>query len=595
MTDITRRDVLRGTAAAAGATAATAATTSPALANHSQSEDDAPWHDYTATDAVWDSMVATSPAAYGVDMLFGTEYTDNAQTNVANYLHRKYGDMRDYSGYTGLTALEDEIEIGVVEMRQADEKVLTSVRNNVQASDNVAYAKGQVAVAEALNAGKSESEADADMQAAIDNYFTSIQKNILNHYTTQFDQARHHATQWLSHPDVDETAPPSSFGQHRYDDVANAYDFDAYEEVVQALSTEHTSGNEYREVEIVSIDLLDGSTQNVECLTHEASDWRGWVGPCNQVPDKLTLDSANSTPWTVEAGGPMAIDFVNGTQTMDETADSFYTYVDVDRYRNAWADLVTTRDNVKADLSGYVTDVYGTYEPGDVDISDIVDPTTMATELSQDNNLRGFRKAAAAQMGMPTATEHNVVVDIHFDGGDERLWVDLFTDHVPTDADGNEVGFEVGIKYDPTSWTEPLFVVFEKEDGTADKTQLETPFTIVEAYDDSGNEVTSFSTTSTNTHTSDVQQFEEELNQLREAQLELLETYSELDSGGGATDDSGGLFDALGFTIGGLDVPGVVTAIGGGAGVLYGGAKAGLIGAKNTPTGKAASKAKNRK
>lgn len=574
MTDLTRRDVLR-TAAATGVTAAGAGAATIGAVT-AQTVDD-PWEDYSVTQATKDALTAGNAVAIGVDYLFGTDYVGEARTRLANHAHRSYGDMRDYSGYTGADALHQEIEVGAVEMQQADEKVMTSVLNNIQSADNVAIAKGQVAIAEALNAGKSESQAQNDMEAVIDEFFSQIQQNIINHYETQLSQARHHYDQVKAHSNLVHDGENSILrvqigadGTIRVIWTASGNGAVLAAESMMEQRAYNTDCT-YQEYQFTK---LDGTTTTITESIHDTS---GHYLSCR--PAHGYSSGTKSSGW--------------GLESFDDGSD--FIYLEPHRFQDAMDQVVTRRDSVFSDLSGFVSDVYAAYEPGEVDISEIVDPTTYATELSTDNN-RGFRQAAASHLGIPTNAQQNVVIDIHWtDREDTKVWTDLYTSYTPTDSDGNKVGWQVGTTYVPSNWSEPLFVVFEDDEGNADMAQLQEDFTLVKAYDKDGNEIDSFNNTQTTTHTSDVQQFQDQLNQLRQEQLRLIEKWEDEDSGGGGGTDNAGLLDTLGFSLFGLEVPGVVTAIGGTGALLYGGAKAGLVGAQNSPAGKAAGKGKNRR
>jgi hypothetical protein len=469
--------------------------------------------------------------------------------------------MRDYSGYTGGEALHGEIAIGMNEMAIADEEVFTSMVNHIEASDNVAYSKGQIAIVKALNAGKTESEADADMQAAIDEYFAKIQENILEHWDTQSKQLRHHYDEVVAHTDLSndvlQTVVRSGENLYSMYSATNAY---TLPEILFTQGSKNDVGSGYM-YESISIELLDGRTfaghehafrtdssnpWGIGFLPEQSDNWPNYT-------ESNILDVGISPTDAGDINNPTWTEVIFG--------------LDCRRYRAAWTDLITTRDNVKADLSGYVTDVYAAYDAGEVDLTDILDPITLATELATDNNYRAFRESAASQLGIPTDAEHNVVIDVHLADGDERLWVDMFTDHQPTDVDGNAVSWKVGETYSPSTWAEPLFIIMEKDDGQSDITKLEDDFTIVEAYNDAGDEVTDFDNRQTTTHTSDATKLKEELAQLREEQLRLIEVYSELDDGSGGTGASNGILSWLDDNLGIAGIPGRAVGLGVAAGV----------------------------
>lgn len=542
-TTTSRRTFLKGAAVGATACAVGVSSTGTVAA--------APWEDYTVKDAAKDALLATSPAAYGVDYLMGTDYVDEAQTRIANYAHRRYGDMRDYSGYTGHDALLTEIETGMKEMQLANEKVMTSVGNNIQAADNVAIAKGQVAVAEALNAGKSESEAQNDMEAVIDEYFSKIEENIINHWNTQWDQVCHMALENYEHPD-------SPDPKNRWKCTETSSDGGHW------VIGDNLYGDNYHTVQY---ELYDGRVLDVHGLAryNSTSNADSYVFPSQKI---ARLQDSN-------VSNPEEIWLMQDTSSTQE-ADAYEYVMDPTAFGTHFDKVQTTRDDVHAELTGYVTDVYGSYEAGEVDVSEVVDPTTYATEMSTDNN-RGFRQAAAAQLGIPTNADENVVITIHWpDQEDSTIWTDLYTDHQPTDANGNAVPWQVGTTYSPSSWTEPLFIVFEDDEGNSEMSQLEEDFTVEEAYDQDGVEIEEFDNEQTTTHTSDVNKLQEELDQLQEEQVRLIEKFQDEGGPAGGTTSSGGgppgfvswlSDDSIARGLGADGVPNAVPATGGIAGL----------------------------
>ena len=125
------------------------------------------------------------------------------------------------------------------------------------------------------------------------------------------------------------------------------------------------------------------------------------------------------------------------------------------------------------------------------------------------------------------------------------------------------------MEYDPTNFDAPIYVAYEfidTESGekSTDFIQIDEPFTVIEATDSDGNEVTNVSNEKRITQTADVTKLEEELAQLRDEQQRLQQQ-----SQGGSTTGSGG---AGGFLDGGNSTTllAALAAVAGGA-VLFGG------------------------
>jgi hypothetical protein len=237
-------------------------------------------------------------------------------------------------------------------------------------------------------------------------------------------------------------------------------------------------------------------------------------------------------------------------------------------YNNPYDEIAVQRDDVNATLSGFVTDVYNNWSAGDIPTEELVDPITAATELSQNYDGYQGQGAHAAMLGIPTTAKQSVAITVHGDTEDNDLLVDFYTQHVPTDADGNEVGFEKGMKYEPSTWSQPLYIAYEYTDSdgsvSSDFVQLEKPFTVNEITNKDGESVSQFKTESTVNQTADVTALKEELEQIRKEQVRLQEESQDDPSGGGG----GFSFDQ--FSIAGLPGTGVVLAVVGAGAFLLG-------------------------
>lgn len=468
------------------------------------------------------------------------------------------GDERDYSTYTGEEALRSELMVGAAEMQSADERVMTSISNNVTNADNIALAKGKAAIIEEMNAGNPEQDAQNAMADAIDQYFTTVLQNALTHNNTQIEQLLHHLEQQEAHENInttvegDATATPVA-----HSSASTGNQWDEYDDL-GPKENPHS----------ITVEPIVGHPVEVKFLLVAKGDYHDVVAPewaCDNYAAEMEEEVSHIA--TIGAGTPVSIGYYDReTATLEyEVPTQFETNGEVtqDRVSDNIRDLLAARDDVNAQLSGFVTDVYAAYEPGEIPTEDIVDPITASTQLRQDYDGYQSQGAHAAMLGIPTTAEQSVAMTIHGtdDSGtdtDYSVFADLFTQHVPTDGSGNEIGFESGTTYDPATWDEPLYIAYEYQEETDDGTetqtdfvQLEDSFTIDSVTDRDGNDVQSFQTQSRNIQTADVESLQDELDQLRQAQLDMQE---EAQSGGGgiSLDD---------FAIGQIPGVGVVLVI----------------------------------
>jgi len=122
---------------------------------------------------------------------------------------------------------------------------------------------------------------------------------------------------------------------------------------------------------------------------------------------------------------------------------------------------------------------------------------------------------------------------------------------LPPTGGGNDTGWEVGVEYDPSNFAAPIYVAYEyidTESGekSSDFVQIDEPFTVIDATDSAGNEVTNVANEKRITQTVDVAKLEEELAQLRDEQQRLQQ---QSQAGGGGGGGGGGFLDGGNSTL----------------------------------------------
>lgn len=530
---------MRGTAGAGVAALGIGATASTAAAEEEEDDDGMDMLDWGAVVGAYSVAGPLGASVVGMSYL-GDEITD--------WTSGLLGDTRDYSGYTGGDALEQEIEVGVAEMRSADERVFTSILNTISGSENVGLSKGKAEIIRVMNNGDSEQTAQEAMQEEIDEYFAGIQRNILNHFISQYNQLTHHVEQLKEHEDTDTT----DIRYLRHDNGSTSWQqVQPYEDfMIDGEASADPNG--YYSTWWVEMELVDGTIyEDIPVMSHHELDRYAGMTP----KPELIPDDANDRDSVVS--NPSAWRFGGGEE------DQVYFY-----YEDYWPlfDAVEdARDAVNATLSGFVSDVYEHWEPDEIPTEDLIDPITATTELAMDFDHYAGPGAFAAFAGIPTQAEQSLVLEVEPDGDATTIEADIYTNHVPTDADGNEVGFEADGEtvYEPAEWDEPLYIGYTytetNEDGeiveeSHNFAQLEDPFVVMEAFDADGEQVETFETRETNVQTSDVEALEEELDQLREEQIEMQNRAEEdMDDGGwGGLPDwgtTGGIFGGIAVVV----------------------------------------------
>ena len=403
-----------------------------------------------------------------------------ARDNIEDIL----GQGEDLSGYTGKEALRTQIEEQSLTMQTVDERVFTSIRNNLANSETVAFAKGKAAALEKMNAEAPESDAVTAMEEAVNGYYATIQKNILTHWETQTSQIHHHVSMAVAHQDVDTT---------------NWFEFDGM--------SVHNTGTER---DLTTVTLVSGETYEVDTIVME--------GGATKIEPRISNGDGNG-------------EFIFTGGTNDVTTLRRLDYLDL-------LDTVASRSSsVKTKLGGFIGDLYLEYGAGDIPTEDVIDPVTAATQMGQNTGMAG-QAAEAAMLGIPTSASFSLDLELQDAGGNIfEVEAELYTKASPTDGSGNDTGWEVGVEYDPSNFDAPIYAAYEYIDtDTGEKssnfTQIDEPFTVIDATDEEGNQVTNFANEKRITQTADVTKLEEELAQLRDEQ-QRLQTQSQAGGGGG--------------------------------------------------------------
>jgi hypothetical protein len=463
------------------------------------------------------------------------------------------GNSQDHSDYTGADALHTAIYEDGKEMASADERVMTSIKNNITHSRNVALPKGKSAAIEKMNKGAPESEAVTAMQDAVNGYFATIQQNILTHWNAQQEQAHSMVLDVENHENLS---------------LSTVFELTGTSDSLQASNM----------VASDDIPLVDGSMAEMKTLSVDTGTSMFFNGLFRPAVDNS--DFTGIAVISPQDGSTQNIAYPDSFSTKTNAPDE-YSSGDVD----PWSEVLRTRDSVIDNLSGFVSDVYSYYDKSEIPTDKLMDPVTAATELQQDYD--GYQTAGvhAAMLGIPSQTARSLYLELH-DAG-VRVYADIYTEHVPEDSNGNEIGFKQGVRYSPSEWEEPLYVAYEIAEtrtatstatdsgttaptatstatatatatatddplgtgemtttddgwtsdgsnvGVTDFAQIEQDFTIRHAENKDGEPIDTFQTESDNTQTTDISKLEEELAKIRAIQRQMQEDAQEGGGGGG--------------------------------------------------------------
>jgi len=325
-------------------------------------------------------------------------------------------------GYTGGLDLRRELYARSVELRDSNAGVAAVMNNRIQDSKNIAWIKGKAAAIEAMNEGKSSTEAETAALAANDEYYSTIQENLLNHWNSVVDRFEHYLTLAEEHSDTSGL---------ELCDLGGLTNLVEYRPVADSFYT----ANGFKTGGYEEYTLKDGRVMDVRVLytygvnSTGSDEW--WY--------HLTQDGGDPTNSTYAA-----IHNTNKGEVADP--DSGDRVNPVEWTIQLYNDADTEHSTMASNLSAFVTDAYAGLQSGDISTADMIDPVTLASEYSSSYDSTGYYGYAAAQLamlGVPTDLAANAVIRLESD--EVTISGTLFVSDPPTE------GLAVGSTYSPGS------------------------------------------------------------------------------------------------------------------------------------------------
>jgi hypothetical protein len=406
----------------------------------------------------------------------------------------------------------------LISMREANKTVLTTMSNLLANSQNAAFADAKYAAVEAMNLGKTKADVKAAAVPKVDTFFATQQKNLFNHFSVQ-------AQTWVNIINSLEDTP--NIG---WDDV--------FIHPADGRNVDDGRPNDMGgkcQLATNSVTLVDGND-----FTYNIAQWN------YQNSGGYSKDSA------VKPGGdPIKAFPVNtGSQTV---------VLDGPKWTSVRDSITSNHSNVVSEIETWIDGVYDSYNQGDIQLSELVDASTIA-DKAPDEQGYSYAGADLALMGLEGA-DHAYSIELMESG--EVVQGTIY-------AQSRTDPLELGTVYSPGSISGTVWLAYETTDDSgntvSDLVALEQNFQVLDGKNSEGESVTEVTFSPKNQQTTDtnVTNVTKELQQLQELQDELRkQQQQEVSSGGG-----GMSLDQ--FSIGGIPGAGVVAIFLGGALWLFG-------------------------
>lgn len=410
----------------------------------------------------------------------------------AGYIASEYLDGDDQSStYTSADVNETRVAVSNhADSLNSSAKTMQVVMSNqaVDGSRSVAWAKAKAAAIEALNAGENESVATQRAQDAVTEYYTTMEYNYFQNQMSILQKGAYL-----------ENVTEAQDGMNGGIQTGFIRTTDADDQSI-------TNQNGLRVQGTATYTLLNGTQISYTNVEDEYSNQ-------DLVPKR------GSEGWLIEYQ-----DYTDG-----DGDPSTYTWrVLIDMRNSAWEDIDTANSQMRSNADLYVGNLYANYNPGDINNSSIVDPTTLAQEFATDYNSTGYYAYAGAEAAlMGHNGTFNESMTLVTSESSTMYNGSLFTSWSPASTNGT---FETGHEYVTSNSDAPVF--FATNDGLV---LIQENFTLTEMVNlKTGEAVQNTTLQDYNRQTADVSLTEEQFQQLIDLRTEVEDAEAAAAGGGGS-------------------------------------------------------------
>lgn len=375
--------------------------------------------------------------------------------------------------------------------------------NYAKGSRNIAWVKAKNATIQELNSGGSESSAKTRAKAAIQDYYSLKQMQLINQWNSTVLSMKYHQQVVDNDTNID---------RHYVNFTQSGIDSSSWE--IRFLG-----------VQTKSVTLVNGSTRDVLAV-----NWKNWhsTGECTRVTH------VNSSP-TCEASGTSYGWHKTDVKPPDSNYDTIL-YASVGNFTSRFRELHTQSNQMTANSDQFVSDTYAQYNEGDLNSSDLVDPYVMAQDFATQYNSSGYYVYYMAEMAL---IGHSVT------GFENHSVMNVSVNVTWTDSNGNVqnewreyqglVGstspqldkLNTSQQYDAPNQPGSFYLI--TTDG--ERIQIEDEFNITTAYDRNGNELQNVTFRAYNYQTSNSSELESDIQAL----LDLREQVNSAEPGGASS------------------------------------------------------------
>lgn len=342
---------------------------------------------------IWDTAtdVATATGT-GLYMMTGL--------GVADFASDDWGVFQD--DYQVAEAQMDAAIRTAITMRDADDRELSMAWNMLENAREVAWIEAEGAAIQPMREGKTEAEViETASQAAADYLSGTVETNVLNHWNAQVSKIEDMIARFQEHEDIDGGQDWSSTNNSSPNRPIYTTAYASYPDAPLSGGVEVTQSQ---------YEMLNGDSKDVKELRHD-------YPPNTAGSDLLYRMSPTgvTSEWYSGEGGNTAL-VLNNTTTNQSVLWLGYSFDYASTWDEqkaeggvSWADqstmnkwlivmdrIQTIYDDVVVNVEQWASEAYGALQAGDVDMTDVISPTVMASEMSTRYDETGHLAYAAA-------------------------------------------------------------------------------------------------------------------------------------------------------------------------------------------------------
>lgn len=411
------------------------------------------------------------------------------------------GDNIDVSALKDKQAAEKHTQITktALSMKATDESLLRNMSNLLQNAENAAYGDAKVAAIKELEANSSESVVNTFAVNAVDKFYATQQTNLVKHFNLQINKVENM---------LNLNAGESNLSEKVFAKVKGDGSYESHND--QNLPTSMPIDGKSSKT------LVDGSSLDIEGITY-------YNGTYLPNPQDSTINVDTFTDKNI----------ILGIKKPDDTLTPF---IEFERFNSIWNKIANQHSTVKSDIQTWVTNVYPKYNQGDIDSSDLVTPSDIAT-MAGENTDNGFARTSAelAALGIEGA-KHSYSIRLEGDGKTVNGTVYI---------QNQNISLQIEKTYSPSQFSNPVYMAIENpETGNTGTFVVEQDFTILEGVKPNGESVeeVQFRKNNQQTLSEDISEISKQLNDLTELQTKIDEQEKEIINDGKSSGGGGGVF-----------------------------------------------------